>query len=58
VGEVIPLHSPDRHKGKTLCRNGHHRWKIWQPKQFDTRSGRLVTVYRCERCGEQKVKAL
>ena len=44
-------------KGKTLCRNGHHKWEIWQRKQFDIRAGKLVTVYRCKRCAKQKVKA-
>lgn len=58
MGEVVSLRRSDRHKGKTLCLNGHHKWTIWQQKQFDSRSGRLVTVYRCERCDAQKVKSL
>lgn len=44
-------------KGKTLCRHGHHKWQIWQRKQFDVRAGKLVTVHRCQRCGKQKVTA-
>lgn len=43
--------------GGTLCRNGHHKWAVWKAKQFDTREGRLVTVYRCERCKAEKVMA-
>lgn len=42
---------------KGLCQHGHHKWKIWQDKQFDVRVGKLVTVYRCQRCGKQKVKS-
>ncbi|WP_337998588.1 hypothetical protein [Hahella chejuensis] len=45
-------------KGKTLCRNGFHKWEVSKEKQFDVKSGKLVTVYRCARCGEQKVLAL
>ena len=47
----------DRHKGKTLCRSGFHKWQVVQEKQFDVRQGRLVTIYRCKRCGKQKVTA-
>ncbi|ACR12483.1 hypothetical protein [Teredinibacter turnerae] len=46
------------HKGKSLCRHGFHKWIIKQEKQFDSQQGKLVTVYKCERCGKSKVKAL
>ncbi len=41
-------------KGKTMCANNHHKWKIKTDSQFDVKSGKLVTVYRCERCGALK----
>ncbi len=47
----------ERLKGKTLCGNGFHKWKVWKDKQFDVKQGKLVTVYRCERCGAEQVKA-
>jgi hypothetical protein len=47
-----------RQKGITLCSNGFHKWQIWKDKQFDVKQGKLVTVYRCERCGAQKTMAL
>ena len=47
----------EKHKGNTLCRNGHHKWQVDKAKQFDVKLGKLVTVYRCSRCGEQKVRA-
>jgi hypothetical protein len=31
---------------------------VFNDKQFDVRQGRLVTVYRCSRCGATKTKAL
>ena len=57
---IIPL-QPRKKKqapAKGLCQHGFHKWVIWKDKQFDSRQGRLVTVFRCERCGKQRVKAL
>jgi hypothetical protein len=47
-----------RAKGKTLCKSGFHKWIIDVEKQFDSRQGRLVTLYRCQRCSAQKIKTL
>lgn len=61
MGEVVAFRRQapgDKHRGKTLCLQGHHKWKIWKEKQFDLKAGKLVTVYRCERCSAQKVKTL
>lgn len=58
MAEVIPFRKPslkDRHKGNTLCRHGHHKWLVDKDKQFDVKAGKLVTIYRCARCGKQKV---
>lgn len=55
MSNVVPFRKPVKAKG--LCQHGFHKWKIRQEKQFDVQQGKLVTVYRCERCGEQKVKA-
>ena len=60
MGDVIAFKKPklsDKHKGKTLCRSGFHKWKIVQEKQFDVKRGKLVTLSRCERCGKEKVEA-
>lgn len=57
---VIPFKRPDpktRHKGKTLCRSGFHKWQVVTERKFDTKQGRLVTLYRCARCGEEKTTA-
>ena len=48
----------EKHKGKSLCRSGFHKWKIVTEKKFDVKQGRLVTVYKCTRCGMQKNKAI
>jgi hypothetical protein len=43
-------------KPQGLCQHGFHKWEICKDKQFDVKQGKLVTVYRCARCGAQKVK--
>ncbi len=35
----------------TLCRSGFHKWKVVNERRFDVKEGKLVTTYRCERCG-------
>ncbi|MEM8498232.1 MAG: hypothetical protein AAF542_09425 [Pseudomonadota bacterium] len=45
-------------KDNTLCANGHHKWRIIDKQVFDSKKGRLVTRYECNRCGKLKVKAL
>lgn len=60
MSEVIPFRKPslkEKHKGKTLCRHGHHKWVVDKAKQFDVKQGKLVTLYSCIRCGKQKVMA-
>lgn len=57
MGDVVQFRKPVA-KPKGMCQHGFHQWKIWQEKQFDVQQGKLVTVYKCARCGEQKVKAL
>ena len=61
MAKILPFKKPrpvEKHRGKTLCRSGFHKWEISQEKQFDTKQGKLVTVYRCKRCGVTKVKNL
>jgi len=45
-------------KGKTLCNSGFHQWKIVKEKQFEVKSGKLVTVFQCKRCGVSKNQLL
>ena len=59
MGDVVPFRKKsdlERGRRKTLCREGFHKWAVWQDKQFDVRRGKLVTVYRCSRCGATKVE--
>ena len=61
MSNVLPFKRPkasQRHRGKTLCRNGHHKWQIDKQRVFDTKAGRLVTRFSCSRCGAVKTRAL
>ena len=60
MGEVIPFRKKkpsEIHKGKTLCKSGFHQWVVDTNQKFDVKQGKLVTVYRCKRCGVQKNEA-
>ena len=60
MADILPFKRPtsaQKHKGNTLCRSGFHKWKIVTDQQFDVKQGKLVTRYKCTRCGEEKVKA-
>ncbi len=38
----------------SLCKNGHHSWVVEKNSQFDVKQGKLVTLYKCKRCGAEK----
>jgi len=57
VDNIVPFKKPrpsEKHRNKTLCRSGFHKWQVVQDQPFDVKRGKLVTVYRCERCGATK----
>ncbi|MBV1951266.1 MAG: hypothetical protein KUG64_03605 [Cycloclasticus sp.] len=59
MAKILPFKKKtiaEKHKGNTLCRQGHHKWMIDKAQKFDVREGELVTVYHCQRCGESKRK--
>ena len=59
MGDVVPFKKKtlkQKHKGKTLCKNGFHKWNIETESQFDVKQGKLVTREKCSRCGKVRVK--
>ena len=59
MGKVLAFKRPsakDKNKGKTLCLHGHHKWQVVTDRKFDVRQGKLVTLYRCTRCGKEKTE--
>ena len=59
MGDIIPFRKPspaEKHKGNTLCRRGYHQWEPLPATPFDVKHGKLVTRYRCRRCGAVRIK--
>ena len=59
MGEVVRFKKPkpsEKHKGKSLCKSGFHKWKVAQDQKFDVKQGKLVTLLKCERCGVTKTE--
>ena len=60
MGDVIPLKgvkTKKKQSKKILCSSGFHKWVVDNERRFDVKEGRLVTMFRCERCGLTKVEA-
>ncbi|HKK06170.1 MAG TPA: hypothetical protein VKA50_10020 [Gammaproteobacteria bacterium] len=60
MGEIVRFKKPsaqERHRGKSLCKSGFHKWEVAQERPFDVKTGKLVTLYRCPRCGATKTEA-
>lgn len=57
MGDIVRFKKPtlkEKHKGKTLCRSGFHKWEVDNTVPFDVKQGKLLTHYRCKRCGTTK----
>ena len=39
-----------------LCQYDHHAWQASKDRRFDVKQGRLVTHFRCTRCGVTRVQ--
>lgn len=60
MGDILPFKKPrpqDKHKGKTLCKSGFHKWEVVNERPFDVKRGKLLTVYRCTRCGATRTES-
>ncbi len=57
MGDVLPFKRPSLKKkaqGKTLCKSGFHQWEPITSNAFDVKRGKLVSAFRCKRCGKEK----
>jgi hypothetical protein len=60
MADILPFKRPkaaQKHRGNTLCRHGFHKWRLDTARKFDVKQGRLVTLYRCSRCGAERTQA-
>ena len=53
---LISRSPKEKNRGKTLCLHDFHKWVVVSERKFDVRQGRLVTLYRCQRCGKEKTE--
>lgn len=59
MGDIVRFRraSPaDKNKGKTLCANGFHKWRVATERRFDVKRGKLVTLRKCGRCGAEETR--
>lgn len=56
MGEVLPFKKPKK-KPKGMCQHGFHKFEALKNTRFDVNEGKLITRYRCVRCGLEKVSA-
>lgn len=60
MGDVVAFKRPspkERNKGRSLCNSGFHKWEVVKGNPFDVKSGKLVTRYRCVRCGATRIES-
>jgi len=57
MADILPF-KKKKAKPLGLCQHGHHKWKVVKDNHFDSKQGKLVTVFKCERCGKERVKGL
>ncbi len=59
MSNVLQFKKPspkDKHRGKTLCNSGFHKWEVVKSTPFDVKTGKLINRYRCLRCGKTKTE--
>lgn len=59
MSNVVPFKKPslkEKHRGKSLCKSGFHKWEVDNTRPFDVKQGSLVTHYLCRRCGATKTE--
>jgi len=60
MGKVIAFKkktAKEKHGKKIMCQSGFHKWEVVTEQKFDVKEGKLVTVYKCKRCGKTKNEA-
>jgi len=60
MGEILPFQKPkvaEKFKGRSLCREGFHKWVADKKTDFDVKQGKLLTRFTCKRCGAVKTEA-
>ncbi|MFV1981898.1 MAG: hypothetical protein ACC657_00040 [Thiohalomonadales bacterium] len=59
MGDIVQFKKisvKQKHKGKTLCKSGFHKWQVIKSSPFEVKQGKLLTKYQCKRCGATKTE--
>lgn len=54
MSNILPFKKKKPERGNIMCKNNHHKWEVIKAQQFDVKSGKLVTVDQCVRCGKKR----
>jgi len=54
MAKILPFKKKKPSGGNIMCQNNHHKWTVDKKQQFDVKSGKLVTVDKCTRCGKTR----
>jgi len=59
VSNILPFKPRAKKKPKrsTLCENNHHKWEVEKQSQFDVKNGKLVTIEKCSKCGQKRIRS-
>jgi len=60
MAEILPFKKPtatEKFKGRSLCREGFHKWVADKQTRFDVKEGKLITRYVCSRCHAVKTES-
>ncbi len=59
MSNVIQFKKPrlqDKYKGRSLCKSDFHKWEVLKTP-FDVKKGKMLSTYRCSRCGKTKTES-
>lgn len=60
MGDVIAFKkksAKEKYEKRIMCQSGFHKWEIVTKQKFDVKQGKLISVYKCKRCGKIKNEA-
>lgn len=60
MGDILPFKkkkASEKHEKRIMCQSGFHKWEIVTGQKFDVKQGKLISVYKCKRCGKIKNEA-
>jgi len=60
MAKILPFKKSsvsEKFKGRSLCREGFHKWVADKQTRFDVKEGKLISRYVCSRCSAVKTES-